>query len=164
MDRGARWATVHRVTKSQIGLSNWAQTYDWATEHSHITELTQTPSKYMPCISLHRWHCPQWLKRHNNKQDPELSASSSQKRWDRTHLLLILGKECNTSTEQVPWRLSGPGIIDGFMRKMVSELSLTLEFIFNQVWRVKAFRKRGRKVQDLSKKQEAILFDCVLYK
>ena len=22
MDRGARWATVHRVTKSQIGLSN----------------------------------------------------------------------------------------------------------------------------------------------
>ena len=155
MDRGAWWATVYRVTKHQIGLSK---------EHRHIAELTQIPSTYMPCISLWRWHCPHGSKRRSNKRDPELGASSSQKRWDRTHVLLILGKECNTSTEQVPWRLFGPGIVDAFMRKMVSELSLKREFIFNQVWCVEAFRKRGWKAQGLSKKQEAILFACAPYK
>ena len=37
MDRGARWATVHKVTKSWTWLSNWAHTHTHT--HTHSTSL-----------------------------------------------------------------------------------------------------------------------------
>ena len=45
MDRGAWWATVHGVTKSQAGLSDWTTTiavFNYCLSHGHLENLAIT--------------------------------------------------------------------------------------------------------------------------
>ena len=54
MDRGAWWATVHVVMKSQTWLS------DWACTHTHTHTHTHTPP--VACGSDAQWWCPEhWV-------------------------------------------------------------------------------------------------------
>ena len=59
-DRGAWWATVHAVTKSQTRLS------DWATEHAHILKKS---SKEKICAS-NKVCLPKWCIRERNMRKP----------------------------------------------------------------------------------------------
>ena len=53
MDRGAWWATVHGVTKSQTRLSERAQTV--TESHTRLSERAQTVTESHTRLSVHRW-------------------------------------------------------------------------------------------------------------
>ena len=87
MDRGAWWATVHRVEKSRTRLSNWAHTH--VTPKSEHRIWSQKLNSVSPQLSLcltHR-HCllNEWIKEATASYQYLLAA----KTWARPHITFL---------------------------------------------------------------------------
>ena len=47
MDRGAWWATVHGVAKTQTTLSDWAHTHTLYDHHNHVQNTSRIPALFL---------------------------------------------------------------------------------------------------------------------
>ena len=74
MDRGAWWATVHGITKSQAQLRNWAHTHTHTHTHTRVLPV-HVLSKYLfPFCNLqHTWAHTQKEKKRRNGSSYKLN-------------------------------------------------------------------------------------------
>ena len=59
MDRGAWWATIHRVTKRQTWLSDWPGVYLAILISQFVPHSPSPLYLHVPCPRLHLYFCPE---------------------------------------------------------------------------------------------------------